>query len=289
MVLLSLDGCCYRTIQFHYGEPYFLPLGTGPTWRLQDQTSLVAFVLAMSSASKVELGWDPTIKRYYDGGRSYCDITVHSRINNVITERIYRTSQTLSDHSADALRGRGTRVFEARLLDAKGNETGDPVAIKDVWLDNNRDREGDIMEEIFNEVSSEDKIKLQQYLLTTECHGDVLIGGEQDQTTQKSTFGAAAEFHLQSTSLIPQRSLTSSVGLAPSVHMRAPSEPSREYPQKVHYRIVFKEVGVSLYKVRSLASVFRSLYDTISGKNCLILSGYIIINVTVPYSPRDLA
>jgi Fungal protein kinase len=121
-------------------------------------------VLAVSSASKVELGWDPTVECYYHGSRVYYDITVHSRINNEVTERSYRTSQTLSDRSADALRGRGTRVFKARLLDAEGNETGNPVALKDVWLDNNRDREGDIMEEICNEVSSEDKIKLQQSL-----------------------------------------------------------------------------------------------------------------------------
>ena len=241
----------------------------------------------MSSASKVELEWDPSIKCYYDGGRSYSDITVHSKTNNEVTERIYRTSQMLSDHCADALRGRGTRVFEARLLDAEGNETGDPVAVKDVWLDNNRDREGDIMEEICNEVSSEDKIKLQQYILTMDCHGDVLIDDEQDQTTHKSTFGATAEFHLRSTSVIPQRTLTSSVGLAPSVHMRAPPTPSCEYHQKIHYRIVFKEVGVSLYRVRSLANVFRSLYDTINGKDYLILLGY-IIDAIVPYAALEI-
>jgi len=187
----------------------------------------------------------------------------------------------------DALRGRGTRVFKARLLDAEGNETGDPITIKDVWLDNNRDREGDIMEEICNEVSSENKIKLQQYLLMMECHGDVLIGGERDQTMLKSTFGAAAEFYLQSTLLIPQRTLTLSVGLPPSVQMCAPPEPSREYPQKVQYRIVFKEVGVSLYNVRSLASAFSSLYDTISGKNCLISLGY-TINVVVPCAALEI-
>ena len=125
-------------------------------------------MLAVSSASKINLGWDPTIERHYNGVRSYYDITVHSKINNEVTKRIYRASQTLSDHSVDALCGRGTRVFEAHLLDAEGNETGDPVAVKDVWLDNNRDREGDIMEEICNEVFSEDKIKLQQYIRSND-------------------------------------------------------------------------------------------------------------------------
>jgi hypothetical protein len=63
-------------------------------------------VLTVSSARKVEQGWDPTVKRLYDGSRAYYDITVPVNINNEITERIYGTSQRLSDYSADALRGR---------------------------------------------------------------------------------------------------------------------------------------------------------------------------------------
>jgi hypothetical protein len=69
--------------------------------------------------------------------------------------------------------------------------------------------------------------------------------------------------------------------------MRAPPESSRKYPQKVHYRIVFKEVGVSLYTLRSLASVFQSLRDTIDGKNCLISSGY-FIDTVIPKSVLEI-
>ena len=58
--------------------------------------------------------------------------------------------------------------------------------------------------EIYNEVSSEDKIKLHKYFLTMECHGDVFIDDEQDQTPDQSSFGAIAKFHLQRLSLIPQ-------------------------------------------------------------------------------------
>jgi hypothetical protein len=149
-------------------------------WCVQDQVSIVAVVLEVFFARDVDLGRDPTVKRTCDGSLAYYDITIHVNINNKAIERIYRTSQTLSDRSADALRGRGTRVFKAHLLDAEGKETGDAVVIKDVWSDSNRDREGDIMREICNEVSSEDVIKLRKYLLTVECHGDVLINGKPD-------------------------------------------------------------------------------------------------------------
>jgi len=243
---------------------------------VQDYTSLITFVLAVSSASQVELGWDPTVKRLYDGSRAFYEIAVRCNVNDEVTERIYRTSQILSDHSADGLRGRGSRVYKAHLLDTDGKETGDPVAIKDVWLDNDHDREGDIMRAIYDDVSAEDRITLRKYLLTMECHGDVFVNGKQDRTLDQSALGPVADFHLRRTPLAPQRPFTSSVGLAPSVHIRAPLEPSRQYPPKVHYRIVFKEVGTSLYVVRSLANVFQSLRDVINGKNCLILSGCLI-------------
>jgi hypothetical protein len=40
--------------------------------------------------------------------------------------------------------GRGTRVFEARLLDADGKEVDKPVTIKDVWENEDWEQEGDI-------------------------------------------------------------------------------------------------------------------------------------------------
>jgi hypothetical protein len=105
---------------------------------VQDYTSLITFVLAVSSAHhQVELGWDPTAEHLYDGSCAFYEIAVRCNVNDGVTEQIYCPSQTLLDHSADALCGYGSRVFN-------GKETGDPIAIKDVWVDNNHNGEGDI-------------------------------------------------------------------------------------------------------------------------------------------------
>jgi serine/threonine protein kinase len=134
---------------------------------------------------------------------------------------------------------------------------------------------------IYDDVSAEDRLTLRKYLLTMECHGDVFANSKQDQTLEQSTLGPVADFHLRRTPLAPQLPFTSSVGLAPSVHIRAPPKLSRQYTQKVHCRIVFKEAGDSLYVVRSLANVFQSLRDVINGRNCLILSECLIYAIVL--------
>jgi hypothetical protein len=56
----------------------------------------------------------------------------------------------------------------------------------------------------------------------------------------------------------------------PSIHMRArATRPKSQVSAKVHYIIVFKEIGVSLYTVRPLADVCQSLRDIINGEKCL--------------------
>ena len=143
------------------------------------------------------------------------------------------------------------------------------------------------MKTIYHEVSEEDQAILREYLLTMECHGDVFVNGERDQTPDQNALGSVAAFHLQKASLVPPRPLTSSVGLPPSVHIRALPENSRVYASKVHYRIVFREVGTSLYITRSLANVFQSLRDVIIGKNCVILLGY-LIGAVIPNSALEI-
>ncbi len=60
---------------------------------------------------------------------------------------IYRTEEILSNHSAESILGRGTRVWSARLL-VNGEPSGELVAIKDTWIDADRPREGDILRAI---------------------------------------------------------------------------------------------------------------------------------------------
>lgn len=71
---------------------------------------------------------------------------------------------------------RGTRVFQARRLESNGNEVGDPVVVKDIWMDDDRDREGDIIRKVCESLSEEDRPLLDKHLLTVLSHGNV-VGG----------------------------------------------------------------------------------------------------------------
>ena len=121
----------------------------------QDHDKLIHIVLSFSYADEAELGWDPTIKRIYSKWEVQYKITVHDEkdgehgVERAVGESVYLTTRILSDFGADGLRCRGTRVFEARLLDGKGDATRDPVAIKDVWVDEDRGREGTIREKLY--------------------------------------------------------------------------------------------------------------------------------------------
>ena len=44
--------------------------------------------------------------------------------------------------------------------------------LKDIWIDSDRMREGDILAQLQPEPNTEDKKIVEKYFLTTVCHGD---------------------------------------------------------------------------------------------------------------------
>ncbi|THH07427.1 hypothetical protein EW146_g9326 [Bondarzewia mesenterica] len=106
-------------------------LATEPFNFITDNKFVVHFFLSMMYADEVQVGWDPAIAAHEVGGKIYYDYTVQSAGG---IETVYRTKKILSDIGADALHGRGTRVWEAVKLEG-GKEVGESAALKDVWID----------------------------------------------------------------------------------------------------------------------------------------------------------
>ena len=120
--------------------------------------------------------------------------------------RTFRTMRMLSNIGADAVRGRGTRVWEVcelgkdgkpimrpaldvngkPILDAKGQPTEEPVpfALKDCWSDDDRTLEGLIMEEVYTKDDKEEKYvnSLRKAFMPVEVHGEVFVEGNPDHT-----------------------------------------------------------------------------------------------------------
>ena len=177
------------------------------------------------------LGFDPTMvpSQAPDGSVQY-DISVPSSSGEV---HVYRTIGVLYDGGLGALCGRGTRVWKARRLDEAGEMVGDPVALKDSWVDQHREREGDVSSRIRQSSVSlerEDFDLLNEMLLTVLDHGDVLVSGRPDCTRSLPT-----------------------------------DNKSGIRPLQVHYRIVYAEVGTPLREERSLHAVYQALTDVCGG------------------------
>ncbi|KAI6027777.1 hypothetical protein BKA83DRAFT_4233424, partial [Pisolithus microcarpus] len=85
--------------------------------------------------------------------------------------------KAISDFNADALSDRGTRVLEARLeiQDKKLVKNAEPGLLMDSWTDCDRNREDEILEQIFADSRKkqgiEQEAEAREYLFTVLAAG----------------------------------------------------------------------------------------------------------------------
>jgi hypothetical protein len=239
---------------------------------------LIRFVVSVAYASKVDLGWDPTIHHSVSADSLVrYKITVHQRdTNDKVIGISYLATELLYDSGAEAIRGRGTRVFEAYRLEGD-KQVGAPVAIKDVWVDDDRPREGITLAGLLEDASEDDKPLVKQYFLTVLSEGDVRIGNKVDNTRdlimRQQDIPSGERFWLPDKSSDQRSGHVSDIGLTASWdefrHTRAPSMTNRPFSPKVHYRIVFEEVCAPVRVVTTLQVAFQALCDGAAGANNL--------------------
>ncbi|THH05725.1 hypothetical protein EW145_g4588 [Phellinidium pouzarii] len=179
--------------------------------------TLVHVFLSLAFAPKADLGWDPTIT---------VSETTEGRVYHFDLEgRKFDTVAVLSDFAADAIIGRATRAF--RVIDPVSKIE---YALKDVWLDDDRELEHVIYDELLGDIEKkygkDVREEAKKFLLTPEVHCKVKVDGQEDHTRK--------------------------------VMMRG-REPSLN--KTIHYRIVFKEVATPLYNVMDLRDIFVVLKD----------------------------
>lgn len=207
----------------------------------QDSRVLLYFAISLTFAKPHKLGWDPTMTRLYtDDGVQY-DIAVHVSTTETV---LYRTLDLLAfDGTSLQVISRATRVWKAVKIE-DGQPTGDPVALKDVWVDRDREREGDIVSRVLQSDFLTHQPKLKTMIVPVDCHGDVLVEGKQDQTLEVVGFLRKGADH----------SSNAKGG-------------TYKYVSRVHHRIVYGEVGEPLAKATSLHKVFCALKDVILGES----------------------
>jgi len=200
------------------------------------------------------------------GDPSQFIITVHSNDNK--KERRFRTRKIISSFGTEPLRGRGTRVYEAIEVDEYGKEMGDPVVLKDIWIDHDRMREGTILAQLYEDADEDDKKLVKNHFLTTVCLGDVLIEPSVADDTWvlmrglKTTPGIEHKLQEKPSMESKHKVASGSQSLRAMSRLHVP-HPNLTYSHKTHYRIVFKEKGITV--LSSLRVVMGVLADIVTG------------------------
>ncbi|EGO04175.1 hypothetical protein SERLA73DRAFT_67889 [Serpula lacrymans var. lacrymans S7.3] len=220
---------------------------TKPFDFITEHEFLIHCVLSFTYAEKADLGWDPTIKQQTD------------KLQLSTAQREFCLTLGLTRYVVEELES-----FKARRFNIQSGEVeGKPVAIKDAWVDEDRDREGDIRKTFEAEADDDDKGEIRKYFLTVLDHGDVIIDGHVDHTRdlhlRNVNIPSDSRFRLQRKELPADP--VSSTGSAPSSGIpgqtRAPHAGHYQYSFKVHHRIVFEEVAQPIYTLKYLADVLR--------------------------------
>lgn len=202
---------------------------------------MIHFFLSIMYADPQEIGLDPTILMLDDGRY---DIEM---LGGDGQSRTYRTLALVSDSGAKPLHGKGTRVWTAVRME-NGHPCGEPVALKDSWVDPARSPEGTIFEQMCKADRPPEYQRLVDSLfIPVECHGDVHHCIDNDPLLD----------YTPSCNLVsgfpptPFRNRDDLLELAHSLESGLEA--------KIHYRIVFKETCRSLHDETSLAVVFSAL------------------------------
>ena len=231
---------------------------------------MVKLFAAFAFADQESLGFDPTIQLDSRNEGQFI-FTVHPD-NDKQNSRRFRTIQIISSSGAEPLLGRGTRVFKAHEIDLNGDPNGPPVVVKDIWVDSDRTREGNILALLHTEANCEDRRLIEKHFLTTICHGDVWTGLDiRDDTANALMRGLdvisdhVSLFILQVKPYIrTYESRSGSESSQENRRVRAP-RPHLRHAHKTHYRIVFKEKGITIDRVKRLPDVMTVLGETVGG------------------------
>ncbi|KAI5115744.1 hypothetical protein M0805_002822 [Coniferiporia weirii] len=237
---------------------------------IENYRMLIHIFLSFAFASKTELGWDPSMT-----------VSIKNKVRVYHMEvggEMYDTVEVLSDFGADAVIGRGTRAF--RVVQRR---TGTEYALKDVWVEDDRELEHKIYDDLLGDIGvnagEEAKGIAKKYFMTPTQSCKVIVDGQEDHTCNVMMRGAVPSFDNTFELVIKKTSVDESAksvahscasDIKEHLATRAPRDNTRkQIHQRIHYRLLFDEVAEPIHKVMDLRDVFIALRD------CTIVLEYI--------------
>ncbi|KAI5116303.1 hypothetical protein M0805_004644, partial [Coniferiporia weirii] len=233
--------------------------------------TLVRVFLSFAFASKTELGWDPTVSVTIEK-----DIRIY---HFMVKDRVSKSVEVLSDKGADAVIGQATRTFIVK------GEHGNLAVLKDVWIDDDRDPEHTIHSNILSDVEEkfgkDVRKRVSKYLLTPIVADFVKVDNQIDHTTKVLMRGSTPSlentFDLLTVEPVfgAARSSTESLQTSEPIAYEVMRGSGKRLHHRVHYRIVFREIGVPLHQVSKLSDVFTVLGDVSEALEYIHRSGWV--------------
>ncbi|KAJ6511308.1 hypothetical protein C8R47DRAFT_730009 [Mycena vitilis] len=206
---------------------------------MTEVSALIQIFVRLAFATPEQFGYDTTMSRFIDDAGS-------PQMKITVAGTVYITKKLLSDQRADAVCGRITRVWEAYR---EGDPDRTSVALKDLWLSVDAVQEGsqllELHEKLWCLADPATPHPPSEYFLTVLDHGFVSTSeGVDDHTLDVMTRGQ-----------VPPTDLS-------------------HHPRK-HYRIVFKEVGTPVHRLRTLSEMMRALADATRALSLLYQLGLV--------------
>ena len=201
-------------------------------------------------------------------GELMYDILVHDAKSPNSEPLVFRTDGLINDDGAKSPLGRGTRVWRVkRLVNGEPDDSALGRVLKDSWVDEDRDREGEILEQILDTPGLDDLVQqaLAELFLTQVVSGDVVIDGKPDSTRDflDGVTDIPAERVFPLTVPSDHKPSHRDDQDAPLIVPATDSERAKilKYSKKRHYRIVFVQECEPLSEQTSLHKVFKCLWD----------------------------
>ncbi|KAJ6511310.1 hypothetical protein C8R47DRAFT_730019 [Mycena vitilis] len=253
--------------------------------------TFIHFIMALAFATPEELGFDTTVSLCAEPEPENPESQV-IQFKMRVNDKNYVTCGPLCDFSADSIRGRAIRVWMVKEEDNPDR----CCVVKDVWVHRDALSEGAQLERLYgllkNITVTSDGRKPTDYFLSVVAGEFVKVeDGREDDTSvvmmRDRDLPATAGYvrliphvprptkgrpsrpsrptPMRGSGTLTQRSRPTGVPGPAPVRI----QPHTRYRPRKHYRIVFEEVGMTLYQVPSLSELLRVLADATTGLEIL--------------------
>ncbi|KAL0568755.1 hypothetical protein V5O48_013225 [Marasmius crinis-equi] len=248
----------------------------------EDWKTLVHVLVALQTADRTRLGYDETISlhSHFHGGKAAYNTTVHdtdrnSQLTGTIT--MYRTLACISDYSADVLTSHpATRVWRVKKVVARNRMVGSERVLKDAWINHDRPPEHIALNEIrerlretgdplpvstANPNKTDHTLKIHRHGVEFDCKDVLPLTKNGLEDTEDIIQDEKAASH-------PAENASSQCLAV-----------NRD--QRIHYRIVFEEVGQPLRALNTFDKLFFGLQGGICGCGAMHDVGFIHRDISV--------